>query len=777
MIIIKSLLSLRKTLMLIGLMVFQIIAQQSGTIEGKVTDKATKQPIPSVNIVVLKTNYGASTDLTGNFKLTNLPVGRYAVRVSSIGYETITYPDLFLSTGHSVYLEIELSESVIPLNKEIIIKGEFYRTDHALLTSTHTLSFEEIRRHPGGAEDISRVLLSLPGVLTSSDDRNDLLVRGGNPTENLNLIDNIEIPNINHFGTQGASGGPIGMINNNFVREVNFSSGGFPVKYGERLSSVLDIKLKEGNRDQFQGSVIMNIAGFGLQGEGPFTNKGSWMFSARKSYLEIIRKLNSTNVNVVPNYINYQSKIVYDFSPSNQLSFILLGGLDKVFFDENEYNYDSFFKDYKISNDQKQYAAGFNLRTLWSKQSYSIITLSSSYNNFYTDVVNANNALVFYNNKSIEREIHIKGEYNFKISPSFEISAGLGYKAVNFNHGIDYVGDTTYTVLNGIVDTVISNPLNTFTSVHTSKKFAYFQTTKWFFDNVKLVTGIRWDNFNYIKNSDVLSYRAGISYYFTPITNLNIFYGINFQTPPYVWLTTDVTSKNLNNMKAQHIVAGVEHLFSEDIKVTIEAYRKNYSDIPVSKDVPQFIASNGGAEYGAFIMRKLSSSGYGYSQGLELTVQKKLLNSFYGIISYGYSKTRFTALDKIERPGSFDYRHVFTFAAGFVPDKNYEISIKWRFTGGRPYTPFDPVLSSIIHRGVEDFNQLNSLRYPPYHRLDIRIDYRWHFNKWNLVTYIDLENAYLRLNVYQYQWDIRANKQSEVYQWRFFPVAGLNLEF
>lgn len=761
----------------LGLRFEDVYAQSIGRVQGRVIDKATQQPIHGANIVFLNTQYGVTTDTNGNFKIT-VPIGRYQIRVSYIGYQTIINPDVIVSTGHTVHLQFELVETAIRVEDEVLVRAEFFQKEPSQVVSTHHLGYEEIRRAPGAVGDVSRALLSLPGVITATDDRNDLLVRGGNPTENLNLIDNIEIPNLNHFGTQGASGGPIGMLRTDFIREVNFSSGGFPAKFGDKLSSVLDIKLREGNREKFQGNIDLSMGGFGGALEGPLFSKGSWMFSARKSYLDLIAKLNATSVTTaIPEYSNFQSKVVYDLDKHNQLSFVGLAGVDRVSFREGENTLIHFFKEYEVQHNQNQFVGGINLRTLWSNNSYSLITLSSSYNDFGTDIVHAKTSKEYYSNNSFEREYHVKGEFNLKLSPSFEMNIGGGLKWINFSHHIRYRGDTLFSTNRGVVDTTVFSPLNYSFGTNTSKTFAFMQFTKWFFEKFKFVAGLRYDNFAFIKHSSVVSLRAGTSYYILPITNVNVSVGTYFQTPPYIWLSADPTSRNLENMKATHYVLGLEHIFSDDLKMTIEAYQKHYSRIPTSKTVPQVIASNYGAEYGVFMMRNLTSDGKGYARGIEFTLQKKLLNDFYGIVSYGHSKVRFTPLDGIERPGSFDFRHVFTLVFGYIPDDTYEFSLKWRYAGGRPYTPFDEELSKRYRREVPDFEQMNARRHSDYHRLDLRFDRRWHFRKWNLVTYFEVQNAYFRKNVYEYQWDRIENKKIEIYQWRFFPVGGFTIEF
>lgn len=771
---------MKKLITILLALQINVFAQQYGTIQGKVIDKTTRQPIPYANILLVGTNYGTATDQKGEFKLKNIPVGRYIIKVSSIGYNTITNSDLIVSTGHPVDLIFELTESVIPLKEEVVVRGELFQKDPMQMVGTHSLGYEEIRRAPGAAGDLSRAILIFPSVIQTTDNRNDLLVRGGNPSENLYLIDNIEISNINHFGTQGAGGGAIGMLNVNLIRELNFSTGGFSVKYGDKLSSVLDIKLRDGNREEHKGDLNLSMSGFGVILEGPFSSKGSYLISARRSYLDIIAKLNATgvkNISVIPNYYNFQSKINFNLNEQNSFSLIGIGGIDKVRFKEGEYNFDLFFKDYRIANDQDQSAIGFNWRRLWSKNLFSIMTLSNTYNHFFTDVTNHKTNFIFYRNKSFEREYHIKSDFNYKPNAMTELIFGGGIKFINFSHSIIYSGDTLFIDQGDKIDTAVYNGLDYAKTSKATKTFFYLQLLKWINEKFNFNLGLRWDNFSFVNQSNVLSYRGGASYFLTPVTTISLYYGLFHQTPPYIWLSADESAKNLKIMKCQHYIISFEHLFTEDLKLTIEAYYKKYSNIPTSKSSPHIIASNEGTKYGPFLMTNLTSNGNGFSKGIEFSLQKKLLNKIYGMLSYSNSKTRFTAEDGIERDGSFDYRHLFTLSFGYIPDEFYEFSFKWRFVDGRPYTPFNESLSKIFKRGVLDYNKINSLRMPPYHRLDLRVDKRWHFKKWNIVTYIELQNAYFRNNIYEYQWDPIENKKVEIYQWKFFPVFGINALF
>ena len=275
-----------------------------------------------------------------------------------------------------------------------------------------------------------------------------------------------------------------------------------------------------------------------------------------------------------------------------------------------------------------------------------------------------------------------------------------------------------------------------------------------------------------------LSPRVGLSYQISPPQTLNFSYGIYFQSPEYIWLLSHPENSALNFLRADHLIFGWEYLLSEDTKLSIEIFNNRYKNYPVDVNNPFFtLANSGGYLRPSFFGGKLLSKGTGFARGVEFFLQKKFARKFYGLVNYSYSLVKFKALDGVLRPGDFDCRHIFTLIAGYKPSDAWEFSFKWRYTGGRPYTPFDEELSKKHGDGRIDLNQINALGYPPYHRLDLRMDRRFHFNKWNLVVYFDLQNAYNRGNIYGYIWDSEKEKVITVYQWRIMPVGGFSIEF
>ena len=753
-------------------------ASRTGEIIGLVRDQVSSQPLPLANILVIASEQGTASDENGRFRLRGLQPGSYNIQVSLMGYRTVVRTDVVVTAGRSTQVVIEMAETVLNLN-EVTVHAQYFEKPSELSTSAHALNFEEVRRSPGSAGDVSRVAVSLPGVASASDMRNDLVVRGGSPTENLTIIDNIEIPNINHFATQGASGGPIGMVLTKVIRDVRFVTGGFPAKFGDKLSSVMEVDLLEGSREKFEASIDVNAAMTGLIGEGPLGEKGSWLITLRKSYLDmLIRNFHFSGITVVPNFYDMQTKIVYEMDERNKFTFLSLGGIDDVGFsggEEQNYGTNADLSGInQVENNQYQYIIGGTWKHLWTSPGYAFFTVSHNLNHYFTDIDDSLGNKT-YKNVSTEAEYTAKTDQTFQLTNDSQLSFGAGGKLVGINHEIFLKADTS-RFANRATGAGIYPQLNYDKSIRSYKLWAYIQYTMWILGRVTATPGMRLDYFDYVDHGFTLSPRLALRCYLSDRTFLNASYGIFFQTPAYIWLTTDERNRQLRPMRADHYVLGVEHLIQDDLQVTLDLYRKEYKQYPVSGYIPSFILVNGGASGGAFIAGDLRSVGTGYSTGAEFFLQKKLTEDYYGTFSYAYSTARFIALDGIERPGSFDYRHVLTLIAGYKASSSLEFSARWRYTGGSPYTPIDENLSRLYGRETLDLTRINDVRYPAYHRIDIRTDYRFALGSWQAVAYFDLQNAYNQKNVFYYTWDNKDKRQNTIYQWSLLPVLGITLE-
>ena len=743
---------------------------QIGEINGIVIDKKSQLPIPHVNISILKTKFGSVTDSIGVFQIKNIPVGVYHIRSSSIGFKTSVKNDIVVVTSKSKKIIFELEEEIFEIN-ETVVSANLFSKSNEDVASVHKLNAEEIRRSPGAAEDIIRLIQSLPGVSFTGDNKNDLIVRGGSPAENLTIVNGIEFPNINHFSMLGTSSGNVSMIDVKFIDEVNFYSGGFSSKYGDKLSSVTDINLREGDRKKISGGGDLSMAGLGFFAEGPI-NKGigAWILSYRKSYVDLL--VDAIGLTAVPKYQDLFTKLDYDLNEKNKLSFFAFGGIDKIDFltSDSEIN---FFEG--ILSKNNQYIIGLNWKYLFSNNGFSNFSIShSSYNYFVTqsDMIEE----VLYKNISWEKDFNLKYDLTYKLTRESELNFGFGLKRNNFKHNLFLQTDTIdYITENGIFKNIIGWDITKKDFGIKSEIFGNYNLI--LNEKLKFNFGLRYDYFNYIKNNSTVSPRGSISYQSESDVTLSFTLGKYYQWPVYSWLTITDYNLNLKPLESNHLIFSYEKLIEDDKKFTVEFYNKDYKNYPVLLNNKYFILIDAGTGFSDNIADSSESEGVGYSRGVDIFFQKKLQENFYGLLSYSFSHTKFKAIEGNFRRGSYDNRHVLTLIVGYKKSADIEFSMKFKFASPRPFTPFDENLSKNYQFGVPNNLKLNADEYPSYHRLDLRFDKWYFFKNMTIVTFFELENVYNRKNIYTYFWNNKKNKRDEVYQWAFLPVGGFRIEF
>jgi hypothetical protein len=736
---------------------------KSGTIIGKVMHAVTNEPLVGANVLVVGTTYGAATDIDGRFIIGAVPLGTYAVRASLIGFQSVVKTDVMVNPVRAVDLSFSLAETILQIG-EVSVTAEYFAKSPEFLLSTQTQSAQEIRRLPGGFEDVVRAISILPGVAQVQPGRNDLIVRGGAPSENLFVVENIEVPNINHYGTQGASGGPLSYINLDFVEGTSFSSGGFGVRYGDKLSSVLNINLRNGRDDRIGGKLLISGTQFGLNLEGPLASRGSFLLSARRSYLDFIFK--AAGFAFVPEYWDFLAKGSYSLGKTDELSLVSIGAIDNIrlFNETPEKRYDN--SRILLSN-QNQFLGGLSWRHLFGS-GYSTLTFGQSYIEYDT---RQNDTVLqpIFTNRSIEHESSLRADLVFQLSKSTEFAVGLQAKAVRFFSRM-YVAPfwTNYGLrisVNRELDTLAW------------KSAGYAQLTQQF-GPLRVVAGGRFDYFNLIEKHFVAAPRLSASMRVSEKTTINASVGRYCQAPSYVWLVSNPSNRRLSHIAVNQFVLGVEHLPWSDTRLSVEGYLKKYSDYPASVNQPFLVLANSGAGYGgsqeafaSFGVDPLTSAGRGEAHGVELFAQKRFSEiPCYGTVSVSYNESRFAGLDGIERPSSFDQRWILNLGGGYVFDERWEISAKFRLATGRPYTPYNS-------NGTQSASRYNSERAETNHSLDLRIDRRWMFDNWMLAVFVDVQNVYNRKqrDVPRYNERIGATEQPDAIG--ILPTIGVSAEF
>ncbi|MFZ9760353.1 MAG: TonB-dependent receptor [Candidatus Kapaibacteriota bacterium] len=748
----------------------------TGVLSGTILNGSTQSPIGGATIIVNGTKIGTRSNAQGKFTLRSIPVGIISIKVSAIGFESRTLSDIAISSGKPSTITALLSESVVRL-EETEVEASYFQRSPETITSTQLLNSEDVRRAPGVQEDVIRAVALLPGVNVTSAGRNDLIVRGGAPFENLFVVDNIEVPNINHFGSQGSTGGPLSLINIDFVREVSFSAGGFSSRFGDRVSSLTNISLREGNEERFGGEVNFSATGFGIIAEGPISDKGSYFVSARRSYLDLLFK--ALGFSFIPDYWDFQTKISYRLDENNSLSFLTIGALDKVTFN-NDDEEDRYSNSRINSPSQDQYFSGLTWKHLITgsgMNGYALFTLGRTYSAFNTAQRDSTLATLF-NNSSKEGENSLRTDLFLQLSPGTEIIVG---NIVKYASLLDYDLFLDPRFRRNLEGKPTGLSVD---SSFTAFRNATHATLVLNSDAWKATIGMRLDYFDFLVETTYLSPRMTLSYALNPVSTINLSIGRYYQSPSFIWLMGDPSNQQqLKAIRADQIVLGYELQLAADLKFQIEGYYKWYGNYAARAFRPQAVLAPAGFDDVQndipFGLEPLISSSKGFARGIEAFIQKKMGEiPLYGLMSVTINESRFSGLDGIERAGAFDARVIFNIAAGYRFNENWEISAKFRYSTGAPSTPF------IEDPNSPQYGQLNFAEYnagerlPDFHAMDFRLDRRWNFEGFLLITYIDIQNLYNRKNANNFRFDQRLRKGVVNFAGAgILPSIGLNVEF
>lgn len=738
-----------------------------GQISGSVIDKETQLPLPGANVQIIDSHLGAASDLEGNFLIKKVPVGSYSLRITFMGYKPHVKTDVIVRSQRITFLEVDLRMSLINMESVVVTGGYFEEV--ADEPSAISFSHEEIRRAPGSAGDVSRIMMSLPSIAKVNDQQNSLIVRGGSPTENAFYVDNIEIPNINHFPTQGSTGGPIGMVNVDFIKNVDFKAGGFSASHGDRLSSVMDLSFREGNTQEFDGQLDLNFAGFGGTFEGPLPGeKGSYLFSLRRSYLDLIIDAIDAGTSIAPRYGDIQGKVAYDLNAKHKLSLLGIWGDDHSMSDREA----AIENKMMVYGDQDwtEYTTGLNWRALWNEKMYSNTSLSYTSQKYSIDYTETATDVFLLKNRSLEEAYKFRNVNHLRLNPKHQFEFGLDAKM--FETDYNNFTETYMDALGNETPQAIVHDAYSATQAGGFISYFWNPSNHW-----KMTLGLRGDYFSVTEKTEI-SPRLSLRYNLNEKTSFHAATGIYYQNLPLILLYQEDANKALKTPRADHYILGMEQMLSEDTKLSIEAYYKKYQNFPVDPTSPDlFLIDELNYRYGFFFHHEnVNDEAEAYAQGIEVMVQKKLAEKIYGLASLSLSKTQYMG-ESEWKDRIYDNQFIFSMEGGYKPNYKWEFSLRWIYAGGAPYTPFNQELSKAANRGVFDENQINNARYPAYHSLNLRFDRRFHYKGSNLVFYLSVWNAYGRKNVAQYFWNEIDNEEDVVYQWSMLPIFGLEFEF
>ena len=741
---------MKKIYLIIVAIVFSTgIYAQNGKIEGRITDKSSNEPLPFVNIIIDGTNIGSSTDFDGKFIFTGLEPGFINLRASFVGYNSILSDDILITNSGTAYIELQMTPSATKLDEVVIKVSPFERPNDAPM-SMQKIGLAEIETNPGSNRDISKVIQSFPGVSATPAFRNDILVRGGGPAENVYYLEEMQVPNINHFQTQGASGGSNGIINADQISNVDFYSGAFPADRGNALSSVFQFKLKDGNPEKPKWRFTLGASEIAFSGDGKIGEKSDYIFSVRRSYLQFL--FSALGLPFLPTFTDYQVKWRYKINTKNEFKIISLGALDQFALNTGIKDPDEQ-QEYILSfipvNNQWTYAIG-GVYKHFAKNSVHTVVLSRNMLNYesYKYPNNNEDSAKIFNYQSQEIENKLRYEFT-SIFNGFQLTGSANAEYVKYNN------QTSNTIFlnNERVPLVYQSNIDFF------KWGASFAMTKSFFKNkLNTVVGIRMDANTYdmeMQNPlDQLSPRISLRYNLMPQLALTASVGRYFQLPPYTALGFKDNNGNLVNksngisyIRSDQIIGGIEYSLNESVLFTLEGFGKFYDNYPVSMIDSLSLATKGG-NYGIVGDEPVLSIGEGKAYGLELSNRTRIGNKLSLIASLTLFRTLIKDKYNEYVPASWDNQYVFIVTGSYNFKRNWTAGAKFRYAGGLPYTPYDLETSSIVSawdtqgQAFLDYDQVNSLRLSSFNQLDIRVDKRYYFNKWSLMLYLDIQNLY-----------------------------------
>jgi hypothetical protein len=714
--------------------------------------------VPFANIIVDGTNTGTTSDINGNFELKDVPYGYIKLAVSCIGYSVKLTEDIYVTRDRVNFMEIKLDPTTLNLT-EVEVRGSQFVKKEESPVSLQTIGIREIERSPGGNRDISKVIQSLPGVASTPSFRNDIIIRGGAPSENKFYLDGIEIPVINHFQTQGSSGGPVGIINVNFIREVDFYSGAFPASRGDALSSVMEFRQIEGNREKHGQRFTLGSSEAGLTADGPLSPNTTYMLSVRRSYLQFL--FQAFKLPFLPTFNDAQFKIRHRFDEKNDLTIIGIGGYDQFrlnmevndgITDEETLERNNYILGNIPSNEQWNYTTGANYKHFGTKLTSSLVLSRNELNNTSEKFINNDESqpqfqVLDYNSRETENKLRYEGIINS--GNNTRITFGTSLESGNYT--LD--GFNSRTTSSGAFKADFSSDLSII------KYGAFASVSRPFFKNrLSISAGFRADGTDYSEQMNnplnQFSPRLSASLSITEKWSLNANTGRYYQLPAYTILGYGTAAEPLVNkankikyINSDHLVAGLQ--FNPDLssKITLEGFYKKYRNYPYSVNDSISIA-NLGSDFGVIGNEEVTSTSEGRAYGLELLMQRRSAEGLYGIVAVTLVRSEFTGAGDEYIPSAWDNKMLITLTGGKKLHNNWEIGLRWRYVSGRPFTPYNVEASALksnwdaIGRGISDFSRLNTERLPAFHQLDLRIDKTWFLKKWTVNLYLDIQNVY-----------------------------------
>ena len=720
----------------------RLFSQVTTSLFGKVVNEQG-EPLFGASVYLEGTQLGAQTDFDGNYEISGVTPGSYNLIASYLGYKSQTKYNIIVRSKGTLAYNFVLYQDSEQLEEVVVSNTNQISRPRETPLSTQTLSAVEIATYPGSNNDVVQVAQTLPGVSPSIGGfRNDLIIRGGAPNETVYYLDGMEIPNVNHFSTQGSAGGPVGLINVSFIDNVTLSTSAFNARYDNPLSGVLQFQQRSGNPKNFSGNFRVSASEAALTLEGPLSRnsegeaKTTFLASVRRSYLQFLFQV--IGLPFRPDYWDYQFKVDHKIDSRNTISLLGLGSID----DFSVRPPDEFDPEQQAQLDQAPFikqrtnTIGLSWRNqLKDGKGFMLTTLSNNtlLNDFTRYQDPENESGVIFNNDATESETKLRYELT-RFFGDWKFSAGTNVQYSRYrNQTVDQTNNAAFS-----------------TQIDFLKYGLFGNLTRSFFENsLDLSVGFRMDDDDFTQSESLLSTfspRLSASYEFAQDWRLNGSLGRYYKIPPYTILgfrnnQDELVNQNAAYTRSDHVVLGIQHYFTPASSISLEGFYKRYSDYPVSVRDSVSLANKGGG-FEVLGSEPIETVGKGRSYGVELLFQQKLSNNFYGILAYTWFYSEFTGFDPdAYLPSVWDSRHLLSFVGGYKFKRNWELSARYRFAGPTPFVPTD--LEATLENYPEvvlDYSRLGEEKLGVFSQLDFRLDKKWNFKNFAFDVFIEVQN-------------------------------------
>ena len=778
-----------------------VSAQSTQTVRGVVIDRTSEKPLPGVTVIVAGTDpvIATTTDTLGRYVLPAVPLGRRQLSFGSAGYHGISIPEVLITAGKEVVLDVALEQRLVTLNTFVVTHAASKKgaaTNEFSAGSSRSFNPEEVNRYAGGRNDPSKLVSNYAGVAANSDARNDIVVRGNSPAGVLWRIEGSPSPSPNHFATLGTTGGPVSALNTNMLKTSDFLTAAFPAEYGNALAAVFDINFRSGNSSRHEQTVQVNaFSGFEADVEGPLNKKNNgaaYLATYRYGFAQLAQTVGiNIGTKAVPYYQDWAFNVTTGNGVLGKFSFFGMGGLSHIALLGSKVDTTDFYGQADEDSYDKSNFSYFGIKNTLDIDSRTylrtVVTFANTIDKYdqyrYPDPVPPyENRWLNYGSDNETNTLRFSSYLNRKVNSrlSYRIGAAgedLGLKI--------HVYNKTARPATAPFDTVSNYEGTPFL-------LQYFAQLKYrFSEKFSVIGGLHGMHFN-LNSSAAVEPRVSFVWQVDPAQTMSISYGLHSQLQPLpVYFQTfdetdrihDSANKDLGFTRAHHFVAGYEWRFLPDWRLKIEAYYQFLFDVPVEPYPSGFSMLNAGADFGFPDKVGLVNKGTGTNKGVELTLERFLNHGYYFLFTASLFDSKYKGSDGIRRNTAFNYKYVTNILAGRewrVSGTNaFTLDVRLSAIGGRYATPVNVTASRMAGYEIDDTLHYMSGKLSDYFRLDTKFGYRTNSKKHRLSTtlYLDLQNITNRKNIFLLQYDQAKGNTVPVYQIRFFPDILYRIQF